>query len=76
MRVHEGMSWLVRKVASTSKPDSEWEALETDAGGEPVRLRQHTTAFGKTRELTFRIGEIFDDDTYDKKIRVIRFDVI
>ena len=71
-----GMNWLARKMAATSKPDSEWEALETDAGGEPVRLRQHTNAFGKTRELTFRIGETFDDDTYGKKIRVIGFYLI
>ena len=61
---------MVRKMAAMSKPDFMWEVLESDAGGEPVRLRQHTTSMGKTRELTFRIGEAFDDDNYGKKIRV------
>lgn len=64
------MNWIVRKMAASSKPDTEWEALESDAGGEPVRLRQRTLALGKPRELSFRIGETFDDDTYGKRIRV------
>ena len=61
----------MRKMFANAKPDMELEALECNADGEPVQIHQRVKTPIKNRELTFRIGEPFEEKTPNgKTVRV------
>ena len=66
-----GLNWFIRKMAARGKPDTEWEALEIGAGGDPVLLRQRNLSKCKPSEITFRIGEPFKDEIFNGKKIVV-----
>ena len=62
----------MRKMIVNAKPDMELEALECDADGEPVQIHQRVKTPIKNRELTFRIGEPFEEKSPNGKTLRVR----
>lgn len=66
-----GLSWFVRMMAARGKPDTEWVALEIGSNGEPALLQLRNLSQCKPSSITFRIGEVFEDEAFDgRKILV------